>query len=129
MSTDRRGLRYAAIGLLLGLLTIIVIQRIAETATTTAAIRKAQVTNGHTLNTSAETLRLIRDCTDPKGTCYRRGQEQTARAVASLNAGTQQAAAAATSCAISLSRSHRPVTYHSVYRCIVTTTRGPHHKP
>lgn len=73
-----------------------------------------------------QTLTTIRDCTQPSGACYRRGQQRTAEAVASLNAGTQQAAAAATSCAIRLSRQGKAVTYHSVYRCIVSTTRGSH---
>ena len=69
----------------LGLLVMIVMARIAETADTTSAIRKAQVTNGRTLDTSVETLRLIRDCTDPSGECYKRGKRQTADAVSSIN--------------------------------------------
>ena len=129
MKAERRGLRYAVIALLVGLLVLIILGRIAETATTTSAIRQAQVTNSHTLNTSAEALKIIRDCTDPNGRCFRRSQRETAHVVAGLTQGTQQAAAAATSCAISLARSGHPVTYRLVYRCIVQTTRGPHRKP
>ena len=128
MTTDRRGIRFAVVAVLLGLLATLVLYRIASTAEVTSEIRNAQVTNGRTLDNSSETLRIIRDCVNPRGACYLRGQKQTARVVAGLTAGTQQAAAAATSCAVALQEAGKPVTYRTVYRCIVRTTQALDHK-
>lgn len=68
-------------------------------------------------------LNTIQDCTQPAGECYQRGQKRTAEVVTNLNAGAQQAAAAATACALTLQRAGKPVTYRTVYRCIVRTTQ------
>lgn len=58
----------------------------------------AVVTLGQIFDNSernGETLRVIRDCTQPSGQCYKRGQAQTAQAVADIGRYVVLAAACA----------------------------------
>jgi hypothetical protein len=88
MNTQRRGLWYALIGVLVGALVVIVIFRVAQTADLVTEIRHSQITNH-------QTLHAIKSCTKPDGRCYKRGQKQTARAVSNINRVVILAAACA----------------------------------
>jgi hypothetical protein len=56
-----------------------------DTNSIVADVEATQDTNTATVNSAAETLKLIRDCTEPNGDCYARGQQRTADAVAQIN--------------------------------------------
>jgi glutaminase len=98
MSIDRpskRRLRGVLVALLVATCVILVVSRIAQTAQLAAEIRGSQVTNTKTLNNSDQVLKVIQDCTQPDGECYKRGQSQTAAAVSSINKVVILAAACA----------------------------------
>jgi hypothetical protein len=96
MTPDSRGVRYAVIAILLGILVIMFVTRISQTAEVTNQIRESQVTNAQTLDQSRQLLHAIQDCTQPQGKCYQRSQRQTAGAVANINRVIIVAAACAT---------------------------------
>ena len=91
----KRKIGYALLGVLVGILIVLVIVRVAQTAQLVNEIREAQVTNGKTLDNSSETLHVIKDCTQPTGACYKHAQRETAGAVASINRVVILAAACA----------------------------------
>jgi hypothetical protein len=124
VKADRRGIRYAVVGLLLGIFVLLVLWRVAQTAQLVAEIRHAQQTNTKTLDNSHETLRVIEDCTQPAGTCYRRGQSQTASAVSSINRVVVLAAA----CSVGLSHDLSVVQrQQAIQSCVIS--RLATHKP
>jgi hypothetical protein len=67
---------------------VILVAILAATLVTVVTIRATQKTNTNTVD-------LIRDCTEPKGKCFQRGQDQTAGAIADINQVTVYAAACA----------------------------------
>jgi hypothetical protein len=87
-----------------GVLAILLLTLIVRTWSLADAIRETQKSN-----TGA--VKLIRDCTDPSGDCYKRGQKQTAVAVADINKISVYAAACA----------DRPgvQTASEIYACVV----------
>lgn len=97
---------------------------------TVSAIREGQQQRGPIIEQTGRAAHAaeagtqrIEDCTTPGRECYDQGQKRLARVVAGLTTGTQQAAAAATACALTIQHAGKPVTYHTVYRCIVRTTK------
>lgn len=65
---------------------------------TLVTIRQTQVDNTAKVDNTAEAVRLIKDCTDPSGDCYQRGQKRTAEAIVGINEGTLHVVVAALSC-------------------------------
>lgn len=84
----RRQFAWFVIGVLASSLAVLTVVSVVNTNATTASIRRQQQTNTTTVD-------LIRDCTRPQGKCFKRGQRQTARAVADINRVTVYAAACA----------------------------------
>jgi hypothetical protein len=69
---------------------------------------------------NAQTLRLLKDCLTPGGTCYERQQRQTAGVVGTIGEANTVAAAAAASCA----RQPENRTFEQVYVCTVKRVRA-----
>lgn len=80
-----REINGALIGLLVGVLVVGVLVLIVQTYQLASAIRATQ-------KPTVETVDLIRDCTQPRGECFQRGQRQTANAVGDINLVTIYAA-------------------------------------
>ena len=76
------------VGVAVGCLIVLVLIVLLQTRQLTGAIREAQKPN-------VATLSLIEDCTSPDGECFRRGQDDTAAAVADVNRITILASACA----------------------------------
>lgn len=70
------------------------------------------------------TLRTIEDCTQPTGACYRRGQEQTANAVSSIN----QVVILAAACASGLPQGLTIVARQSAIQSCVITRLARHNQ-
>lgn len=85
---SRRPILGALFGLAIGVLVVLVLTLLVRTWGLADQIRQAQKGN-------VSTLHVVRDCTDPGGTCFKRGQKSTAKAVASINKITVYAAACA----------------------------------
>lgn len=85
---NRRKIAWFVLGCAGMALVLAVLYVVLAAAQTTHAIRDTQV-NNRTL------LATIQDCTQPTGDCYRRGQQQTASAVSSINRVVILAAACA----------------------------------
>lgn len=82
---------YVAIGVFIVGTVVIAI----NTYTTAAAIRKTQTQNTSTLNFAKESLRVLKDCTEPKGKCYQEGQKAQGQAIGTLTASQVAAVACA----------------------------------
>lgn len=67
----------------------------ADTNKIVTGVERQQDSNTGTLNATEDTLALIRDCTQPGGDCFERGQKRTADAVANINLAAVYAAACA----------------------------------
>ena len=74
--------------------TALVIAIIVATITVTK-VRDTQIGAVDTINNTKQTLHLIRDCTEPSGSCYQRSQKQTADAVDNIGLLSTYAAACA----------------------------------
>lgn len=75
---------WAIIALTLVTSAVVVIVSVVVSATKTAKIQDVQKSNTKTLDYSKETLLLLKDCVQPSGECYKRGQETTKGAVANI---------------------------------------------
>jgi hypothetical protein len=64
------------------------------------------------------TLKVIRDCTEPTGECYKRGQQASAAAVADINRVVIFAAACA-------AQSHHPSVSH-IQQCVISRLAREH---
>ena len=84
----RRRFAWFVIGSLAGALVLLALVAIVQTRDLAGTIRGTQKAN-------TETVDLIKDCTQPRGKCFKRGQRQTATAVDSINRVTLAAAACA----------------------------------
>src|SRR5258708_4431342 len=78
--------RRQVIGFLIGMAVTAVVVFLV---TTVGAVRTTQQTNAPKIDNTATTLKLVKDCVLPSGTCYQRGQRQTAKAIGSINTGTR----------------------------------------
>lgn len=78
---------------------VVVTNIVLNGASTTDKVRNTQLTNKSTIDNSAETLALVKDCVDPGGECYKRGQERTASVLGSIQQSQIRAASYAASCA------------------------------
>jgi hypothetical protein len=87
-STRPRRFAWFVIGALAGSLALVMAVSVIQTRDLVGLIRGQQKTN-------TETVDLIKDCTQPVGKCFKRGQRQTATAVDSINRVTLAAAACA----------------------------------
>ena len=65
---------------------------------TVMQIRVTQRSSVQTVKSSAKTLDVVEDCTQPNGKCFRRGQRQTASAVQTITEVQTQAAIFAAYC-------------------------------
>lgn len=73
----------------LGALVLVgVLTTVAQTRELVGAVRETQQTNTGTVN-------LIRDCTEPQGGCFKRGQRRTAGAIDAITNASVYAAACA----------------------------------
>lgn len=95
MTGNRRRALWALTGVMLAAAVAGTVFAIVVAAVTATQIREAQVTNTQTINNTDETLRLIRDCTQPEGECYQRGQDNTADVVDNIGLLSAYAAACA----------------------------------
>ena len=78
---------------------VFILQIMLGAATTTDRIATRQTTNSEKIDTSAQTLALVRDCVTPGGKCFDEGQKRSSGIVNALNQGSAAAAAAAAACA------------------------------
>ena len=85
MDSRQRPVIGAVVGVLVGLLIVAVLALMVRTWSLTDQTREAQKTNTGTLEASQRTLDRVNDCTQPSGECFKRGQEQTAKAVGDIN--------------------------------------------
>lgn len=95
MNSQRRTLAWVLVVALAAVLVVAVATSTIIGAVNSQRIRDTQVTNTRTLDTADRTLDLIRDCTEPGGECFDRGQKRTADVVADLNKAAVYAAACA----------------------------------
>lgn len=102
-----RGLVFVVVALLVAnttLSALIAVQdhrRIQQNEKIQTFIKDQAIANGRMSRRNQEVLREVRSCTQPGGACYKRGQEATGSAVASINTITIAAAA----CAVVVDRS------------------------
>lgn len=87
----RRLVGYTVLALSLGILTVMVLATLLQTYLLAEEIRDSQQTNSQIIDT-------IKDCTQPKGDCYREGQRRTNSAVVAISEATSQAAVYAAYC-------------------------------
>ena len=123
MTNHRRGLWSALLAVALGVLLLVFITRVSQTADLAAEIHETQVANGRTLDNSSQTLRVIEDCTQPTGACYRDAQRRTGAAVAAINRVILIAAA----CSANLPRMSVAERRDRIQRCVTNQLerRGP----
>jgi hypothetical protein len=79
---DRNRLRIAGttlVGVMVGILVVLVLYLLVRTNTLTTEIRTSQKSNG-------ETVRIIKDCTEPEGDCFKEAQSRQADVVGDINA-------------------------------------------
>lgn len=84
----RREAAWFVIGSLAVCLAILTLYAIFTTRELAGRIRETQ-------KSTVASVHLIRDCTEPAGKCFKRGQKSTGKAVASINKITVYAAACA----------------------------------
>lgn len=77
------------------LVIVVVVTAVMTAAVTVTQVREAQVTNTKTIDNTAETLTIIKDCTQPEGACYQRSQDNTAQVVDNIGLLATYAAACA----------------------------------
>lgn len=92
---NRMRAAWGVIGLVLGACAVALVVAVIVAAVTATQIRESQVTNTRTIENTQATLDLIRDCTEPSGECYQRGQDSTADAVDNIGLLSAYAAACA----------------------------------
>jgi hypothetical protein len=92
---NRMRLAWAIIGVLLAACVAGVVIAVIVAAVTVSQVRGTQVNNTKTIDNTAETLEIIKDCTQPEGVCYQRGQDSTAEAVDNIGLLSTYAAACA----------------------------------
>lgn len=90
-----RGALWAVIAAGVAVLIIGVVAVLIQTNNLTAAIRDQQKESVERAKDIQTTQQVIRDCTDPGGACFERGQRQTAKAVGDINQVIVYAAACA----------------------------------
>lgn len=93
-----RPLAFAVAYLALGALIVGVLYLIVQIYGLADSIRTAQKGNTKTITNSQETLDVVKDCTQPKGTCYQDGQKRTGQAVQDISEATTQASIYAAYC-------------------------------
>lgn len=92
---NRMRAAWGVIGITLGVVAAVALIAVVVAAVTVTQVRGSQVDNTETLDTSAETLEIIKDCTQPEGACYQRGQDRTAEVVDNIGLLSTYAAACA----------------------------------
>lgn len=98
----RNGFAWALAGVAVVAAAMALVFAILVSATKSTAIRDAQVDNTETIDnteralaSTEETLRVLLDCTDPSGGCYKRGQDSQASAIENITRISIYAAACA----------------------------------
>lgn len=117
MKVANRHLMAALVGLAVGVVVVVLIFAAITASTKSTQIRDTQNSNTIKADARDQALALVKDCVEPSGTCYKRGQAQTAKAVGDIARANAIAAAAATACAGE--RPHQ--TFAAIYAC--TTKR------
>lgn len=84
----RRG-RFALLGLGMvgGALLVLVVYAILSSAVNSSETNERGESREKQTAVNDQTLRIIRDCTEPSGECFKRGQKATAEAVSQIGAG------------------------------------------
>lgn len=91
----RTRLAWAVAGIALAGAVVFLVVAIIVSATKSTEIREAQVNNTTLLENTDRTLAVLLDCTDPDGTCYKRGQASQASAIEDISRISVYAAACA----------------------------------
>jgi hypothetical protein len=86
---------WGVIGVTLAAVAVLAIIAVVVAAVTVSQVRGTQVNNTKTIDNTAETLEIIKDCTQPEGKCFQRSQESTAAAVDNIGLLSAYAAACA----------------------------------
>lgn len=89
--TRRRALAWALVGLGIGFVIVAAL----SVPVILGQIRITQVDNTQRAEQDSEALLIIKDCTQPAGKCFKRGQRATAKAVGDINQVVILAAACA----------------------------------
>lgn len=112
---------WAVACILSALAAVTLVVAILVSATKSTEIREDQVSNTQTLNNTSRTLEILLDCTDPKGDCYRRGQDSQESAIEDITRISIYAAACADK--------PREQTTQEIQDCILAELDAENRKP
>lgn len=118
---NRMRAAWGVIGLVLGICAVALVVAVIVAAVTVTQVRESQIGNTETINNTKATLDLIRDCTEPSGKCYQRGQASTADAVDNIGLLSAYAAACADQ--------PETQTADEIQDCVLDLLDRPHRNP
>lgn len=95
MTANRMRAAWGIIGVTLASIVVMLVIAVVVAAVTVSQIRGDQVDNTETIDNTADTLEIIKDCTQPEGECYQRSQDSTAEVVDNIGLLSTYAAACA----------------------------------